>query len=366
MQPMKTTKAFYSLIIILLLTSLSFQLRGQSEVVQFIKGGIGDGEKLIQAYLEPLGNAMGANLNGGWHNTARAHKTLGFDITLTVTAAFPPETAKTFDLAQIGLTTLKLRDPEKSSIAPTFAGSRNKGPFLVYQHPDSDLVLVEFESIEGVNIPAYPLPMVKAGLGIPGGIELMGRFIPKYSYEDMELYLWGAGIKYDILQHIPFGSRVPFLNASISGAYTKVLSSADVSFQKNIYGEYVSGIPIEGGRDHYDNQSLDINMEGFTAMALISYDLPVITFYGGLGYSNSKTTVDLLGEYPLIGADFSDGTTSVFIEDYIDPVGLNFKNFSGLQYTGGLRLKFAVITIHADYTHANYSLISVGLGLSIR
>ncbi len=363
---MKTGKVFVSLMAGLLLLLANGQLRAQSEVVQFIKGGIGDGERLIQAYLEPLGNAMGANLNGGWNNTARVHRSLGFDITLTVTAAIPPETAKTFDLAEVGLTTLKLRDPEQSSIAPTFAGSRNKGPFLVFQHPDSDLVLVEFESIGGVNIPAYPLPMVKAGLGIPGGIELMGRFIPKYSYEDMHIYLWGVGLKHDVLQYIPGARRVPFLNASITGAYTKVLSSADIDFQKSIYEEQSGGIPIQGGRDHYDDQRLEINMEGFTAMALFSYDLPVITFYGGLGYSSSQTTVHLLGDYPLIGADVTNGTTTVFIEDFTDPIGMNFQNFSGLQYTGGIRLKFAVITIHADYTHANYRLLSAGLGLSIR
>lgn len=363
---MKTGKVFVSLMAGLLLLLANGQLRAQSEVVQFIKGGIDDGEKLIQAYLEPLGNAMGANLNGGWNNTAKVHKVLGFDITLTLTAALPPEAAKSFDLRELGLTTLRLRDPGQSSIAPTISGSRNPGPMLVFYHDDADLSLIEFESVEGLNIPAYPLPMIKAGIGIPGGIELMGRFIPKYAYQDMQLYLWGAGFKYDVLQHIPGLRRLPFLNASITGAYTRVLSSADIDFQKSIYGNYIDGIPIQGGKDHYDDQRLDVNMEGYSAMALLSYDLPVITFYGGIGYSNSETSVDLTGIYPLIDADRSNGTTTVSIEDHENPIGLNFRNFSGLQYTGGIRFKLAVITIHADYTKANYSLFSVGLGLSFR
>ena len=363
---MKTSKKHYNILATILLLLASFSLRAQSEVVEFIKGGIGDGEKLFQAYLEPLGNAMGANLNGGWNNTAKVHGPLGFDITLTITAAFPPETSKTFDLADVGLESLKLRDPDQSSIAPTFAGSRTKGPVLVFEHTDSDLVLVEFESIKGVGIPAYPLPMIKAGIGLPGGFELLGRFIPKYAYEDMQLHLWGAGFKYDILQFIPVVQRSPFINASITGAYTRVLSSTDIDFQKSAYGAYAGGNPIQGGRDHYDNQHLDINMEGYTAMALLSYDLPVFTFFGGIGYSSSQTTVDLKGYYPLISADVTNGTTSVFIEDLSDPIGLNFQNFSGLQYTGGIKIKLAAITLHADYTSANYSLITVGLGLSIR
>lgn len=359
-------KTNIGLTISILLISMSIQLRAQSDVVQFIKGGIDDGEKLIQAYLEPLGNAMGANLNGGWNNTARVHRRFGFDITLTLTAAIPPESSKTFDLGAMEFTTLRLRDPGQSSITPTFAGSRNKGPYLVFQHPDSDLVLAEFQAIGGVNIPAYPLPMIKAGIGLPLGIEVMGRFVPKYSYEDVHVYLWGAGLKYDFLQHIPVARRIPFFNASITGAYTKVLSSADIDFQKEVYGGFVGDIPIEGGQPYYDDQSMDINMQGFTTMLLVSFDLPVITFYGGAGYSNSRTTVDLLGNYPLIGADVTNGTTNVFIEDYLDPVSLNFENFSGLQFTGGIRFKLAVITLHADYTHANYRMFSVGLGLSIR
>lgn len=363
---MKATKTTIGLIISTILLTASIQLRAQSEVVQFIKGGIDDGEKLIQAYLEPLGNAMGANLNGGWNNTARVHRRFGFDITLTLTAAIPPESSKSFDLGDIEFTTLRLRDPDQSSITPTFAGSRNKGPFLVFQHPDSDLVLAEFQTIGGVNIPAYPLPMLKAGIGLPLGIEVMGRFVPKYSYEDVQVYLWGAGLKYDFLRLIPVASRIPFFNASITGAYTKVLSSADIDFQKDVYGGFVGDIPIEGGQPYYEDQSIDINMEGFTAMVLASFDLPVITFYGGAGYSSSRTIVNLLGNYPLIGADVSNGTTNVFIEDHLNPVSLNFENFSGLQYTGGIRLKLAVITLHADYTHANYRLFSVGLGLSVR
>ncbi len=361
---MKKKYSAGGIIIFVLLVINSFQVKSQTEIVEFIQGGIGDGEKLIQAYLEPLGNGMGANLNGGWYNTAKVHRTLGFDVTFTITAAMVPESANSFDITRLGLQSLALKTDELS-IAPTFAGDRDRGPALMLLKEGMDLPLVDFNTPGGVNVSLYPMPMIKAGVGLPGGIEMNGRFMPKISYEDMNAYLWGVGLKYDVLQHFGLIDRVPFVNASLFGAYTIIHFSSDLDFQKSIYGSDIGGIPIQGGQANYDNQRLDINMQGFTTSAIVSYDLPVITFFGSLGYSRAFTTVNFLGDYPLIDAVIND-EVAIFIEDYTDPVNLEFDNFSGLQTSVGLRLKLAVITVHAKYTRANYNLINAGLGISIR
>ncbi len=354
------------MILFVLLVINSFQLKAQNELVEFIKGGIGDGEKLIQAYLEPLGNGMGANLTGGWYNTAKVHSTLGFDITFTITAAMAPESATSFDIAKLDLQTLVLQEGE-SSFAPTFAGETDRGPALMFFKEGVDLPLAQFNTPGGVDVPFYPMPMIKAGIGLPKGFEINGRFVPKISYEDLSASLWGIGLKYDVLQHFGLIDRVPFLNASIIGAYTKLNFGSDLDFQKSIYGTEIGGNPIEGGQAVYEDQKLDINMSGFTTAALVSYDLPVITLFGGLGYSKSTTNVDLLGDYPLIGADVNNADDiRIFIEDITDPIALEFVNHSGLQVTGGLRIKLAVITLHASYTRANYNLLTAGLGVSVR
>lgn len=358
-------KALLVLGISMLMVLHSLPLRSQTEVVEFIMGGVSDGEKLIQAYLEPLGNAMGANLNGGWYNTAKVHSTLGFDITLTVTAAMPPESAKQFDIRDIDLERLGLKNPH-DFLAPTIAGDRDRGPFLIFEDEAFDRPLLEFETVAGLDLPAFPLPMVKAAIGLPKGIEVKGRFFPKYSYEDMSVYMWGAGVKYDLLQHIPGVRRMPFLNASVMGAYTKVNFSSDIDFQKSRYGNYIDGNPVHGGQGFYENQNIEINMQGFTGMALISMDLPLITIYGGAGYSQAITNVDLLGDYPLLTINNTEDDPKLMIEDVNNPISLEFDNFSGLLFNAGIRLKFAVITLHADYTMANYNMISAGVGISLR
>ncbi len=353
------------MIVFVLLAINSFQVKSQTEIVEFIQGGIGDGEKLIQAYLEPLGNGMGANLNGGWYNTAKVHRTLGFDITFTITTALVPESATIFDVTQLELQSVELK-PGDPPLAPTFAGGTDRGPALILMMGGLDQPLVDFNTPGGVDVSYYPMPMIKGGVGLPGGIEVNGRFMPSISYEDMNAYLWGVGVKYDVLQHFRLIDRIPFLNASLFGAYTIINFSSDIDFQKSIYGSEIDGIPITGGQANYDNQRLDINMQGFTTSAILSYDLPVITVFGGVGYSRAFTTVGLLGDYPMINSQIHNDEIVVLIEDYTNPVNLEFDNFSGLQTSAGLRLKLAVVTLHAKYTRANYNLITAGLGISIR
>jgi len=46
--------------------------------------------------------------------------------------------------------------------------------------------------------------------------------------------------------------------------------------------------------------------------------------------------------------------------------GIDIEDFSGLRANIGLRVKFAVITIHADYTRSQYNVFTAGLGISFR
>jgi len=38
---------------------------------------------LIEGYIGPFGNSVGAGINNGWYNTAKPHKLGGFDVTVT-------------------------------------------------------------------------------------------------------------------------------------------------------------------------------------------------------------------------------------------------------------------------------------------
>ncbi len=93
-----------------------------------LTGGVDDAEKMLTEYLRPLANALGANINGGWYNTAKVHQFGGFDITFTASVAFAPDEHKSYDLGQLSLQALYDDD-----IANTIAGGKDIGPELRYQ-----------------------------------------------------------------------------------------------------------------------------------------------------------------------------------------------------------------------------------------
>jgi hypothetical protein len=45
---------------------------------------------------------------------------------------------------------------------------------------------------------------------------------------------------------------------------------------------------------------------------------------------------------------------------------MDIKNFSGMRANIGFRIKLAIVTIHADYTRAQYNVLTTGLGFSFR
>jgi len=356
---MKTkAKKFFVLLLFALQYNFTFC---QSEVVNFLQGGIDDGKKLFEAYLTPYGNALGSSLNAGWFNSAKVHTFPGFDITLTMSTSFIPSADKEFDINNLNLGNLTLAD-SALHIAPTIAGKTETGPLLQYYKDfnGTNVKLAEFNTPKGTGWGLIPLPMIKASVGIVHGFEIMGRYMPTYKNKDFSIGLWGVGLKHDVLQYFPFAKRTKVLNVSVMGAYTKVKTSTDIDFQWTLYQD--AGIPVTYDQT-FDNQELEVICQGLTANLLVSVNLPVVTIYGAAGFSSSSTDIYLTGDYPVVEMN---NTGAPVIIPYKDPVEISIDNYSGMQYTGGLRLKFGIATIHADYTHANYQIISGGLGICFR
>ena len=85
-------KLFYNLTILFTLALVALQpAYAQKDVATVIKMGTDNASKLSEAYLTPFGNALGAGLNNSWYNTAKVHKTLGFDVTFSFNAITIPD-----------------------------------------------------------------------------------------------------------------------------------------------------------------------------------------------------------------------------------------------------------------------------------
>lgn len=331
--------------------------------------GKDDAVSILDAYVSPFANGMGASLSGGWYNTAKPHKLGGFDITITANLVFIPSTDKTFNPNDLGLgdPTEGINVTIDGNESPTIAGSNSAGPQITYTQDimGTPVDFAKFDLPKGGNLAYSFMPMVQASIGLVKGIEIIGRYSPELNYgKSGKLGLWGVGVKHDVKQWIPGLKKLPVLNISLQGGYTKLSSTNDLNFQPEFYTGIATSIS-NFFPEYYDNQKMIMGISNTTANLLVSADLPVICVYGGVGASISKTSLKLEGNYPQAEVV---SITDIRVDESTalsDPIDMDI-NSTDLRLNAGVRIKMAVVTIHFDYTYANYSIATVGLGLSLR
>ena len=337
----------------------------QGSVGDFLKGGLSDAELLAREYLRPVGHGLGASLNSGWFNTGRVHRTLGFNVTVTASGTLIQDSDRMFDLSKLAFENLQLRNPGQP-IAPTIAGQQDIRPVLhfstAFPPTNNQVTILEFASPDGFNLPIVPTPMVRIGVGIPGGMEVFGRFVPQVEFDGHVASLWGAGLKLDLKQFLPIARNVPFVNISVLGAYSSLNANFDLDIQRNIYPTTVSGVPVTGGRLNYDNQFFELKSSGYTFNLIASVDIPFVSAFASLGYASSNTSFHLLGDYPILSVTPPTAT----IIDVTNPLALQYDNPGEMQMIVGATLKLALLHIHASYTLARNPIASVGIGISFR
>lgn len=362
------SRSLQAAFIIMILTFLPAQ--GQVEDIGLmLTGGVEDAELMLTEYLRPLANALGANINGGWYNTAKVHKLGGFDITFTTSVAFAPDDQKTYDLSKLTLQALY-----DDNIANTIAGGKNMGPELTYQQEilGNPVTYLQYDHPAGTGVDFIPSPMINAAVGLPKGFEIMGRYMPTVKIGEARAGIWGAGFKHDVKQWIPGLSKMPILQLAIMYGYTNVKVNTGLT---SITPDMIGAEDLTTGNVNFDDQNFDVVIQGHTANALVSANLPVVCFYGGVGISITQSNLKLNGYYPIPTiitepGDPNFGRPVVRDQDaWKDPIDIEIKNQDGgttkPRLNAGVRFKFAVITLHFDYTWANYSVATAGLGVNI-
>lgn len=327
-----------------------------------LSGSIDDGAKLMQAYIKPYANAFGADLNGGWYNTAKPHKLLGFDLTASISAAFVPSSDKTFDASKLGLTGTV---SPANSTSPTVAGSKDQGQTITY----SSVGGLSYKTPGGANWGIIPAPMFKLGVGLVKETDISIRYVPTLTFGSYgSTSLWGVGLKHSIKQWIPGIKMAPFFHLSAFLGYTKMTSNVNINFGPADFNSLMPSANqlTDATNGACKDQKMELIFKGFTANILASFDLPVVTFYGGVGLASTSANLKLAGYYPV--PNVASNPTQLVAKS--DPIDIKMSNSSGSvtkpRLNAGIKFKMAIITIHFDYTLANYSVVTAGLGISFR
>ena len=283
-------------------------------------------EKLLEAYFTPMAESFGAGLNNGWYNTAKPHSLGGFDLTFTLNTVIIPNTAETFKIGDSFGNVFESDENEASTIF----GSDNETD-MTYTNSVTDSSF-NFQMPGGLKTPAVPLPMLQAGIGLIKNTAIDIRYMPMLNVGDnINVNLFGVGIKHDLLQWIPgIGDAIP-MSLSLQAGYTSLNTELKIL-----------------------EQEVSLKTKATTINLVASKRLLMVTGYAGVGYNSSTTTFAADANFDLGGVQFNE------------KVEAPFESNNNLRTNIGLRLNMTVVTFQADYTFSEYPTATLGLGVSLR
>lgn len=348
------------------------QLGDVGKILQSTKA---DANTLVENYLKPFGSGFGSGLNTGWTNTAKPHKTLGFDITVTAALSAVPDADKTFNVNQIGLEELELKNAGSDPTAQTINGSDKAGPTLgLYKNIDGipgEEEVFSFELPSGTDFNYVPTPQIKAGVGVIKHTDLMLRFVPKVEIGDYGAFQqFGIGAKHGINHFLPGGKHLP-VDLSVMVGYTSQTVSADLSLTADDIVNNQNKVENTHSPSEWDGQEIKVKSNALNFDALVGKTLPILSVYAGVGFETSSLSITSPGTYPTVEKNPKytgpgSGEKPLKVGTAENPISVDLDGNNKFHGLAGFRIKLSVVHISGSYKLADYSTFNLGVGVSIR
>ena len=331
-------------IIFILTLCLSANGFAQSNVNELFAAGLEDTERFMNDYLAPVSEAAIYSMGGSWYNTADAKPLGGFEISVIGNFSFfkNKDDKKGFVLNTADYENLQFVDGSTSKTVSTALGDIEG--VRVFVEDESGLLREEFELPSGLaaeNINFVPSGFLQASVGLIKGTEVKARFLPKINTDEVSVGLFGVGIQHDFTKHLPADKVLPVAISGVIG-YTRLTGTYDFTSTNIIDGE---------------NQRIDSKIGVWNFQAVVSTRLPIINFYGGLGYLSGKSDLDILGTYIVAAGPFP--------ATYTDPFSIS-RSISGVTANVGTKLKLGFFRLNADYTLGEFNRLTFGVNFGFR
>lgn len=331
--------------LILLLAFLSLSFAKAQDLNDLLIAGLNDANQFANSYLTPAMEAGSYSISNGWYNTADAKPLGGFEISIVgnMTGFKNKNDKKAFLLDPSDYEALDFVDnPGQPRLVSTALGDiENVNVFVGVGTERAEFELPSGLASEDFNF--VPSGYIQASVGLIKGLEVKARFLPNINFDDdAEFGLFGAGIQYEFTKLLPADKLLPVAISAVIG-YTNMNGEYDFTESSGVQG---------------DNQRIDASFKTWNFSAVVSTrKIPVINFYGGLGYISGKSDVDLLGTYTV--------TSGPFQTTYTDPVQVS-NNTSGVVANVGTKIKLGFFRINAEYNISEFSTFTAGIHFGFR
>jgi len=325
-------------------------LVAQENLENLLASGINDAKRYTTSYITPGAEATIHNAANGWIQSAEVKKPWRFEISIIGNASFVKEENQNFTLNTADYENLQFRDGSTSKKVATIFGENNPDIIAFARVTDETGLFedeVEFilpQGLASVNLNVLPSAFLQARLGLFKGAEVKFRYFPKVEQEDVRAGLIGAGLQYEFTQLLPASKIIPVAVSGFVG-YTHLNANYDFTDDEIIEGE---------------NQQFDLKQNSYVFQLQASTKLPIINFYGGLGYVTGTSDFEVLGTYRVRGGIPLFEETS----EFEDPYSVVNK-VSGVRATVGAKLTLGFFGLHADYNIAEYNNVSAGIHFGI-
>jgi hypothetical protein len=339
---------------------------------EIIRAGAEDANLLLSEYLKPFGSGFGADLNSGWINSGRPYRTLGFDIRVSAAVSLVPTGDRSFFVDELNFQNLqRVGGPAESQTAfgEDISGSE-MGVFAENPFTGLSEEVTRFTMPQGSGYPYVPAAMIQATVGLVKDTDISIRYTPTIEIDDFSLNLFGIGARHGLNQWIPGGNLFP-VDLSVQVGYTRLNADYGLELRPEEGSDIYN--PFSGNPALWNNQKIDFVANGFTGNLIVGKTLPIISVYGGVGFQTSSVEFKSPGSYPITSFNpnydplsGSEETRERIIERLDDPINLSFTGSNNVHAFAGFRLRLAIVSISATYTHSNYPTLNAGVGLSFR
>jgi hypothetical protein len=319
----------------------------QSDIDAFLAAGTDDAARFANDYLAPGTNGLMHSMNANWFNSGKAKPLGGFEISLIANAAIIGDDNKTFNLNTNDYNNVSfVQGPDTQSVASVLGeNDPNIAVRLEFEDPLFGNQTVDINLPDGIGDGSenlLPTAFIQGAVGLSHGLELKARFIPTVDTDEVELSMFGVGLQVEFTDWLPADKLWP---VAISGlvAYTQLDATYSLEETSIVEGE---------------NQRLESSANTVLLQLVGSTKLPIINFYGGIGYITGTSESDLLGTFRVS----SNGITSAEIQD---PFSVE-SEVSNLRGTVGAKLKLGFFRLNAEYHISEFDAFSLGVNFGFR
>ena len=351
-------KRFIQIIFLFIIT-----IQGYSQSLDFaslfLRGGVDDAGKLLDAYVGPLHNTFTKAGSSNWifpyqPDDNKTH--FFFEIKYSYTTVPTPD--REYDIYKLKLQELQPSDPSQH-IAQTIFGDANSIPLETKDQitnpwpPFDSRPLATFDSPEGTGTHGMQLPWLHLGINYKG-TQVGLRALPPLPIQngDGNIGLWGIGVGQNLNKLIKGLQDFP-VTFKLTGAFERT----NLTVKQNLQPDEAF-ISLSGGP--YDNQDFKLTTQSFNLDFYVMKKVGIFMFSGGPGYTLSHSDVKLSGTYPIYVKDPA-GLFGFSVADIEDPIDQTLTdNFFKVGFN--VAAKFNFLLINFDMQFAKYNTFAGGLG----